>query len=146
MTNHFVVEFEVKVVPISGLPYFVLGIWPNYVENELGFFPGNNIPLRFMGLLVQFRKGRENWYGFEHSVVNSGRYELELGYVASSCATGFDIEINGVQAFSVDPKIDPSKNQTATFEADLKKGRNKFRIIPKKEGCIVLDYLDNGKD
>jgi hypothetical protein len=95
-----------------------------------------------MGLLIQFRKGRENWYGFEQTVVNSGRYKLDLGYVASSKATGFDIEINGKIIFSVDPKIDPTKAQKTTFEADLKKGRNKFRIIPKKDGCIVLDYLD----
>ena len=143
--DHFVTEFELKVIPTSGIPYFVLGIWPNFVEEELGFYPGSKIPFRLMGLLIQFRKGRENWYGFEQSVVNSGRYELELGYAASSCATGFDIEINGKIAFSIDPKIDPAKVQKTIFEADLKKGRNKFRIIPKKDGCIVLDYLDVGK-
>jgi len=143
--DHFVTEFELKVLPTSGLPDFVLGIWPNYVNEEQGFLPGNSIPFRLMGLLVEFKEGRENWYGFEHSVVNPGRYSLELGYIASTCATGFDIEINGVNTFSVDPLIDPQKAQKAVFETDLKKGRNKFRIIPKKEGCIVLDYLDVGK-
>lgn len=140
--DKFIVEFEVKSIPVSGLPYFSFPIWSDYVENELGFFPGKTLPLRYLGLLLQFRKGRENWYGFEHSVVNSGDYQFELAYVASSCATGFDIEINGKQAFTVDPKINPEEVQKTVFEAKLKKGRNKFRIIPKKDGCIVLDYLD----
>lgn len=140
--DKFAVEFELKSFSSDGLPFYILPLWPNYVESDLGFFPGKDIPFRYMGLLIQFRKGKGNWYGFEHSVINSGGYQLELAYTASSCATAFDIEVNGVKAFSIDPKINPEEVQKAVFEAKLKKGRNKFRIIPEKDGCIVLDYLD----
>jgi hypothetical protein len=140
--GRFVVEFEAKAIPSSGLPHYILGVTPEFYKANYGIPEPGNIPFRFLGLLIEFKEGKENWYGFQHSVKNEGKYNFELGFVALTCATSFTIEINGEIVLTINPEIDPQKIQKIQFEGQLQKGRNRFRILPQKDGCVILDYLD----
>lgn len=139
------VEFESKFIPVYGTPYFILGIWDHLISEEFKFIPNGSAKFRFMALGVLFQGTDERLYGFEHSVKNGGNYELELAIAVTECTAGFDIEINGIKTAHYKPEKGQVRIEKFKFSSSLKAGKNIFKIIPEKDGCIILDYMDMKK-
>jgi len=90
---------------------------------------------------VLFRGGAENYYGFEHSVKNGGEYTIDLGIITTECLVEFFVEVNGIKTARYKPDKNGISNEKVSFWTKLKDGKNRFRIVPVIDGCIVLDYM-----
>lgn len=135
------VEFELKLISSCGQPFFVSPMLENMDSSEFSYSSSENVKFSMNALGVLFRESPDNYYEFEHSVKKGGEYRIDLGIIATECLVEFYIEVNGVKTAYYRPDKKEISNETITFKAILKDGKNRFRIVPVKEGCIVLDYM-----
>lgn len=135
------VEFELKFIPSAGQPFFVLPMLENRDSSKFSYSQTENVRFSMNALGVLFRGGTENYYGFEHSVKNGGDYTIDLGIIATECLVEFYVEINGIKTGHYKPVDKNIRNEIISFTAQFKAGKNKFRIVPVIDGCIVLDYM-----
>jgi len=139
-------EFESKFIPVNGTPYFILAVFDNAPSTDFGFYPSEKVNFSVWALGVLFKGGTQNYYGFEHSVKREGTYDLEFAIAATECTVGFDIEVNGEIKAHYKPQPGPVRTEIISFSGHLKAGKNSFRIIPRNNGCLVMDYLEMRKD
>ncbi|HRZ78928.1 MAG TPA: hypothetical protein P5044_02870 [bacterium] len=135
------VEFESKFIPVMGEPYFIFTVFSNVPSSDFEYEPTDKVDMSMWGLGVLFRGGDRSYYGFEHSVKTAGEYELELSIVATECTVPFDIEVNGQIKSSYLPQKGPDRTEKIKFPAHLNAGKNSFRIMPQKDGCLILDRM-----
>lgn len=139
------IELEGKYFPLSGMPQFVLIMFPQMPAEPFHFKPDKRLETSLMLLGILFDGRKDSFHEFEHSMKNGGNFKIELKIIATECITGFDIEINGVQRVSYIPAEKDGVEKT-TFTSPLNTGRNTFKIIPHNNGCIILDYMDIALD
>jgi len=135
------VEFELKFIPSAGQPFFVSPMLETHASSEFSYSPTENVRFSMNALGVLFQEGKDNYYGFEHSVKTEGEYKIELGIIATECLVEFFVEVNGIKTAHYKPVDKNIRNEMVSFTAFLKAGKNKFRIVPVIDGCIVLDYM-----
>jgi len=135
------VELELKFIPSAGQPFFVSPMVENRDSSEFSYTQTENVRFSMNALGVLFRGGAENYYEFEHSVKTEGEFEIELGIIATECLVDFFVETNGIKTAHYKPVDKNIRNEIISFTAQLKAGKNKFRIVPVIDGCIVLDYM-----
>ena len=114
-------------------------------ENAFGPYLSENFKFDDTGLFIIFNElGEESFYGFEHSVKNEGIYDFKLTVVpATRCRLKFHVEVNGVKSPSYQHPETPwdGFSQSLEFSAELKKGKNKFRIVPEAAGCMIVSDM-----
>jgi len=135
------VEFELKFIPSAGQPFFVSPMLETHDSSEFSYTQTENVRFGMNALGVLFRGGTENYYGFEHSVKKGGEYTIDLGIIETECLVEFFVEVNGVKTARYKPVDKNIRNEMISFTAWLKAGKNKFRIVPVNNGCMVLDYM-----
>ncbi|HQM85967.1 MAG TPA: hypothetical protein PLD55_14910 [bacterium] len=135
------VEFELKFIPSAGQPFFVLPMLENRDSSEFSYSQTENVRFSMNALGVLFRAGGYNYYEFEHSVKKGGDYTIDLGIIATECLVEFFVEVNGIKTAHYKPDKHGISNEKIPFQTKLKDGKNRFRIVPVIDGCIVLDYM-----
>lgn len=135
------VEFELKFIPSAGQLFFVFPMLETHDLSEFSYSQTENVRFSMNALGVLFRAGGYNYYEFEHSVKKGGDYTIDLGIIATECLVEFFVEVNGIKTAHYKPDKHGISNEKIPFQTKLKDGKNRFRIVPVIDGCIVLDYM-----
>ena len=142
------VIFGKNVLPSDGQPtlaYMLGNLYNPIAENAFGPYLSENFKFDNTGLFMIFNElGEESFYGFEHSVKSEGTYDFKLTVVpATRCRSNFHLEVNGVKSQSYRHPEAPWDGFSQSLEgsAELKKGKNKFKIVPESPGCMIVSDM-----
>ena len=139
------VNFLAKDLPLSGNPQFVYGIFGKgnpFTEIFFDYHPPENSVFAGTGIVFGEPNGR-NYYGHEHTLKESGIYDVKLNFAATGCTTKFYIEINEIKSISYDNTNHESDSlpQTLEFTTEMKKGKNVIKFVPEANGCLILSDM-----
>ncbi|MBO4710759.1 hypothetical protein J5681_02440 [bacterium] len=141
------VNFGKKITPTDGQPtlaYILDNSYNKIAEDFLGHYLSKDFKFDEVGLFMIFGDLKDDsYYGFEHSLKDGGFYDLKLTMIPTKCTSNFYIEINGIKSAGYIHENTEGDGQPHRiyFNAEMNKGRNKFKIVPESKGCLILSDM-----
>ena len=141
------VNFGKKITPTDGQPtlaYIVTNSYNKITEDFLGHYLSEDFKFDDVGLFIIFGDLKDDsYYGFEHSLKDEGQYDFRLTMIPTYCTSNFYIEVNGIKSatYSHENNENDGLPHRIDFSAEIKKGRNRFKIVPESRGCLILSDM-----
>ena len=145
--GRYYANFGHKMLPASGQPQMVSILDNSYnkvLEDVLGPYLSENFRFEEQGIFIIFgEKTEKNYYGFEQSVKSEGIYDIRITMIPTKCTPNFSIEINEVKSVSYTHENTENDGLPYTLEFDgkMKSGKNKLKIVPEANGCLILSDM-----
>lgn len=141
------VNFGKKITPTDGQPtlaYILTNSYNKIAEDFLGHYLSEGFKFDEVGLFIIFGELKEDgYYGFEHSLKDAGEYNFRLTMIPTHCTSDFYIEVNGIKSatYSHENNENDGLPHRIDFSAEMKNGKNKFKIVPESRGCLILSDM-----
>ena len=145
--GRYYTNFGHKMVPSDGSPQMVYVLDNSYnkvLEDILGSYRSDNFRFDDQGLFIIFGdKAGKNYYGFEQSVKSEGIYDIRITMIPTKCTPDFYVESNGIKSgtYVHAGTENDGLPYLLEFSAEMKKGKNKLKIVPKSNGCLILSDM-----
>lgn len=140
-------NFGHKMIPAEGQPQMVYVMDNSYnkiLEDILGPYRSDNFKFDDQGLFIIFgEKAGQNYYGFEQSVKREGIYNVKITMIPTKCTPNFSVEINGIKsaAYAHEDTGNDGSPYVLEFDGTMQSGRNKLKIVPEANGCLILSDM-----
>ena len=145
--GRYYTNFGHKMIPSDGSPQMVYVMDNSYnkiLEDILGPYRSDNFKFDDQGIFIIFgEKAGQNYYGFEQSVKSEGTYDARITMIPTKCTPDFSIEINGAKSgvYTHENNENDGLPYILEFDGKMKSGKNKLKIVPHSNGCLILSDM-----